>query len=105
MNLLKNLQLKSNENRRKIVDLVYHGKAGHPGGALSIIDIMSAIYELEIDFNVAARSKLVMSKGHAVAAQYACLHSKGVITDDECELLEHWVHDYKDILILVTSLK
>lgn len=83
MSLLKELQLKSNQNRRKIVDLVYHGKAGHPGGALSIIDVMTAIYELDIDLTQKQRSKLLMSKGHAVPAQYACLHSKGVITDAE----------------------
>lgn len=83
MDRLKELQLKANNNRRKIVDLVYHGKAGHPGGALSIIDILTAIYSLDIDLSKEVRGRLVMSKGHAVAAQYACLHDQNIISDEE----------------------
>ena len=40
----------ANENRRRIIDLVYFAKTGHPGGALSIIDMLTAIYELDVDF-------------------------------------------------------
>ena len=73
----------ANENRKRIVDLVYFAKTGHPGGALSIIDMLTAIYELDVDLNEEKRSKVVLSKGHTVPALYAVLNSKGIIKDEE----------------------
>ena len=73
----------ANENRKRIIDLVYFAKTGHPGGALSIIDMLTAIYELDVDFTSEKRSKVVLSKGHTVPAQYAVLNSKGIIKDEE----------------------
>ena len=63
--------------------MIYKGKAGHPGGSLSVIDILTAIYEMDVDFNSNPRSKVVLSKGHAVPAQYAELCSKGIIKESE----------------------
>lgn len=83
MSKSKELKILANENRRKIIEMIYQGKAGHPGGALSVIDILTAIYEIDIDFSKEKRSKLIMSKGHAVAAQYAVLESKGKIKKEE----------------------
>jgi len=77
---LKNL---ANDNRKRIVDLVYYAKSGHPGGSLSIIDMLTAIYELDVDFNSEKRSKVVLSKGHTVPALYAVLNSKGIVKDEE----------------------
>ena len=73
----------ANENRRRIIDLVYFAKTGHPGGALSIIDMLTAIYELDVDFTSEKRSKVVLSKGHTVPALYAVLNSKGIVKDEE----------------------
>jgi transketolase len=80
INYLKKL---ANENRKRIVDLVHFGKSGHPGGSLSIIDMLTAIYELDVDLTSEKRSKVVLSKGHTVPALYAVLHSKGIIKDEE----------------------
>lgn len=77
------LRKSAHENRKKIIDLVYFGKAGHPGGALSIIDVLTTIYAMDVDLKNPVRSKVILSKGHAVAAQYACLHSKGVLSDED----------------------
>jgi transketolase len=63
--------------------MIYNAKAGHPGGSLSVIDMLTAIYEIDVDFNSEKRSKVILSKGHAVPAQYAVLHSKGKIKDEE----------------------
>ena len=73
----------SNENRKRIIKMIYEGQAGHPGGSLSVIDILTAIYEMDVDFNENPRSKVVLSKGHAVPAQYAVLCSKGIIAENE----------------------
>ena len=80
---IKQLELLSNENRKKIVQMIYEAKAGHPGGSLSVIDMLTAIYEMDVDFNSEKRSKVVLSKGHAVPAQYAVLCSKGKIKEEE----------------------
>ena len=80
---IENLKKLSNENRKRIIKMIYKGKAGHPGGSLSVIDILTAIYEMDVDFNSNPRSKVVLSKGHAVPAQYAELCSKGIIKESE----------------------
>lgn len=80
---IENLKKLANENRKRIIDLVYFAKTGHPGGALSIIDILTAIYELDVDLKAEKRSKVVLSKGHTVPALYAVLNSKGIIKDEE----------------------
>lgn len=80
---IKHLELLANENRKRIVQMVYKGKAGHPGGALSVIDMLTAIYEMDVDLKSEKRSKVVLSKGHAVPAQYAVLCSKGIISEEE----------------------
>lgn len=69
--------------RREIVTLIYESGIGHPGGALSIIDILTWLYYQEVDLAASPRSRVVMSKGHAVAAQYAMLYQKGKIDRSE----------------------
>ena len=61
--------------RRDIVTMIYESGIGHPGGALSIIDILTWIYYQEVDLAASPRARVVMSKGHAVAAQYAGDHA------------------------------
>lgn len=79
----KELELLANENRKRIVQMIYKAKAGHPGGSLSVIDMLTAIYEMDVDLKAEKRSKVVLSKGHAVPAQYAVLASKGIIPEEE----------------------
>lgn len=83
MRNIKELGLLANENRKKIINIVYYAKAGHPGGSLSCIDILTAIYENYVNFDESMRSKVILSKGHAVPAQYAILNGKGIISDTE----------------------
>ena len=80
---IKQLKLLANENRKRIIKMIYEAKAGHPGGSLSVIDMLTAIYELDVDLNKKQRSRVILSKGHAVPAQYAVLCSKGIIKDEE----------------------
>lgn len=62
---IKQLKLTANRNRKRIVEMVYQAGVGHVGGALSVIDLLTAIYELEVDFNEEKRTRVVLSKGHA----------------------------------------
>ena len=80
---IENLKRLANENRKRVVRMIHDAKAGHPGGSLSVIDMLTAIYEMDVDFNSENRSKVVLSKGHTVPAQYAVLCSKGIIPEEE----------------------
>ncbi len=81
------IQALANQNRRAIVDMIHAANAGHPGGSLSVIDVLTAIYETDVDLAAPVRSKVVLSKGHAVPAMYAVLHAKGVLSDAEMTTL------------------
>lgn len=80
---IEQLKISAKQARRDIVSMIYRSGAGHPGGALSITDIMTYLYQNEINFNQSPRARLVMSKGHAVAIQYALLNQLGFIKDEE----------------------
>ncbi len=68
--------------RREIIKMVYAAKSGHPGGSLSITDVLAALYFKEMNINPEKpddpdRDILVMSKGHASPALYATLALRG----------------------------
>ena len=76
------------EVRKDIIEAVYSAKSGHPGGSLSIADILTVLYfnQMNIDSKDEKsnlRDRLVLSKGHAVAALYAALAEKGYIPKEE----------------------
>ncbi len=68
--------------RLGIIDAVYYGKSGHPGGSLSVADIMTVLYfdEMNIDSEKPdweERDRLVLSKGHCSPALYSALAYRG----------------------------
>ena len=68
--------------RLGIIDAVYYGKSGHPGGSLSIADIVTVLYfdEMNIDSEKPdweERDRLVLSKGHCSPALYSALAYRG----------------------------
>ena len=76
--------------RRDIVKQVYHAKSGHPGGSLSIADILAVLYfkEMNVDVNNPKkedRDRLVLSKGHCAPALYATLALKGFFKKEELD--------------------
>ncbi len=76
---LKNI---ANSIRRKIIEMVYSAKSGHPGGSLSIADILAVLYFKEmnvdpLDPKNPDRDRLVLSKGHASPGLYAALSLRG----------------------------
>ncbi len=75
------------EVRKKIIEIVYAAKSGHPGGSLSIADVLTVLYfkEMRVDPknpDDPERDILVMSKGHASPALYAVLAMKGYFPED-----------------------
>lgn len=82
------LQEKAKEIRKSIVSMICEAKSGHPGGSLSIADILSVLYfsEMNIDANEPkkeGRDRFVLSKGHAAPALYAALAEKGYFPKEE----------------------
>ncbi len=74
----------SKEIRKDIIEMIYYAKSGHPGGSLSIADILTVLYfdEMNVDVKnpkMENRDRLVLSKGHAAPALYATLMEKGFI--------------------------
>ena len=68
--------------RLGILDGTHAAASGHPGGSLSIADILSYLYFSEMNVDPAnpkwdARDRFVLSKGHAAPALYATLARKG----------------------------
>ena len=76
---LKNMAKKI---RRCIIEEVYKAQSGHPGGSLSVADILTVLYfdELNVDEKNPKwedRDRLVLSKGHCSPALYSCLANRG----------------------------
>lgn len=68
--------------RRDIVEMIHTAKAGHPGGSLSAVDMITALYfhVMRIDPQNPRwedRDRFVLSKGHACPALYAALARRG----------------------------
>ena len=81
------LQAQANRSRRIIVDMIHTANSGHPGGSLSVIDMLTAVYATDVNLKEDPRSKVVLSKGHAVPAMYAVLYQYGVVKEDELKKL------------------
>lgn len=76
---LKNI---ANSIRKKVIEMVYSAKSGHPGGSLSIADILTVLYFKEMNIDpldplAPGRDRLIMSKGHASPGLYATLSMRG----------------------------
>ncbi len=79
---IEDLEKMANEVRKGIIEAVYSGQSGHPGGSLSVADILTVLYfnELNIDEKNPKweeRDRLVLSKGHCSPALYSCLANRG----------------------------
>ena len=85
---IKELQEIAKKARRNILEQVYSAKSGHPGGALSCVDILTVLYfnQMNVDPEnpkMEDRDRLVLSKGHSSAALYAILAEKGFFPEEE----------------------
>lgn len=85
---LKSLESVAKNIRRSIVSMICEAKSGHPGGSLSIVDILTALYygEMKIDPTkpkMEGRDRFVLSKGHAAPALYAVLAERGYFAKEE----------------------
>lgn len=82
---LKNIAKKV---RLGIIEEIYSASSGHPGGALSIADILTVLYFHEMNINPDKpndenRDRFVLSKGHASSALYSVLANRGFFNLEE----------------------
>ncbi len=73
--------------RRTVLDMAYAGQTVHIGCAFSIIELLAVLYRNHLRFSptdpaAPDRDMLVLSKGHGVMAQYACMREIGWIGED-----------------------
>ena len=86
------LKLIAYKIRQHAITGVYNAASGHPGGSLSIADILSVLYfdEMKVDANNPKnpdRDRFVLSKGHCAPALYGALAEKGFIPKEDIKTL------------------
>ena len=85
---IRELEKRARNVRISIIQEVYNAKSGHPGGALSCADILTALYFSQMNIHPEepdspSRDRFILSKGHASAALYAVLAERGYFDKKE----------------------
>lgn len=89
---IPDLKLQSEKNRRRLFEIVYNAKAGHIGGDLSSLNMMTALYFDLMNVDPTnpknpERDRFVLSKGHCVEALYVTLEAKGFVKPEVIDTL------------------
>jgi transketolase len=76
--------------RRTVLEMAYAGSTVHIACAFSIIELVTVLYRYHLrypdnDPRAERRDYLVLSKGHGVMAQYACMHELGWLDDSHIQ--------------------
>jgi transketolase len=84
---LAKLESIAREGRVQIIRMLTHAGSGHPGGSLSVIDILAALFFNRMRYDPKRphwedRDRFVLSKGHCVPAQYYCMARAGYFPMD-----------------------
>ena len=92
------LQIKSVEYRREILNIIKHANAGHTGGSLSCIDILNVLYNRVLNISPENkadpnRDRYIHSKGHSVEALYVVLTDRGFLSSNQLYTLEQYQSD------------
>ena len=79
---MENLKALAYELREDVIDMIVEGRAGHIGGDMSVMEILTELYFDQMNISPenmddADRDRFIMSKGHSVEAYYAVLAAKG----------------------------
>ena len=90
--LKKQLLLDAVKIRKGVIEGTFNAKSGHPGGSLSIAEILAYLYRAEMNIepeNPAKedRDRFVLSKGHAAPALYAAIANRGFFPAEDIKTL------------------
>lgn len=91
-NLKRELEIFAVKERLLLLEGIFNAKAGHPGGSLSIAEILAYLYNVEMHVDPKNpkdpnRDRFVLSKGHAAPALYATLALKGFFPTEDMKTL------------------
>ncbi|MFO7678156.1 MAG: transketolase [Thermoplasmatota archaeon] len=80
--IIKDLNKKAVIVRKHVIEMLYRAKSGHPGGSLSAVDAIVALYFNHMKYNPKdpddpQRDRFILSKGHAAPTLYAALAECG----------------------------
>ena len=86
------LEDKARKIRKYVISMLYEAGSGHPGGSLSCVDILTALYFHTMRHNPLEpewvdRDRFILSKGHAAPALYATLAEAGYFPVEELQSL------------------
>ena len=90
----KELMLAAANIRKMAIEGIYSAGSGHPGGSLSIADILAYLYIEKMNITKETvkdpnRNRFVLSKGHCAPALYGALAEVGVIPKEDIKTLRH----------------
>lgn len=90
--LKQELEVFATKERLLLLEGIFNAKAGHPGGSLSIAELMAYLYNVEMKVDASNpkwedRDRFVLSKGHAAPALYATLALKGFFPTEDMKTL------------------
>ena len=91
-NLKRELEMQAIRIRMDVIKGTFNAKSGHPGGSLSVSDIMAYLYFHKMNVDPQNpdwedRDRFVLSKGHTAPALYGALALRGFFPEEEIERL------------------
>lgn len=88
----KSLKLTAEKNRKRLMEIIYSAGAGHTGGDLSCLNLLTVLYfeKLALDLSNLKnpeRDRFILSKGHCVEALFVVLEARGILPREELDTL------------------
>lgn len=88
----KSLELIAEKNRKRLMEIIYAAGAGHTGGDLSCLNLLTVLYFNRLSLNLSdlkdpERDRFILSKGHCVEALFVVLEAKGILPREELDTL------------------
>ena len=88
----KQLEMTACKVRMGVIEETFQAKSGHPGGSLSVTDLLTYLYFKEMNIDPAqpkmeTRDRFVLSKGHTAPALYAVMAQRGYFPEEELKSL------------------
>lgn len=92
---VERLEAQAAELRRDIVAMIHEARAGHPGGSLSAVEMVTALYFHVMNIDPGNprwpdRDRFVLSKGHACPVLYAALARRGYFGTEHLSTLRQY---------------
>jgi transketolase len=85
--------------RRTILGMAHRGSSSHIACAFSLVEILAVLYRQHLRLgdrpNLPERDYFILSKGHGVMAQYACMYEMGWLTDAQ---IQNYYADGTDLM-------